>query len=546
MALANRLRTRNCMAKRRRAALLLLLACCLPALACNLPIYVTPTPDTSDAVRQTLAARLFATPLAAQTQPAPSGVETPEPPGGALTPAVLEMTLVPATALPELRTVTPGVPVSTLEEGVFRYITQPGDTVAALALRFGVEPEQILDPALFPAQIYLPAGLLLSIPDALGSPEYAQPLMPDSEVIYSPTALDFSVEEYVRAAGGYLNTYSEQVESSWMTGAQIIQRVADETSINPRLLLAFLEYRSGWVRGSPETAGTAYPIGFYAGDYKGLYKEITLVARQLTIAYYGWRSGKVLEVNYPDRSSRRIYPAVNAGTAAVQYLFAVLYNPIDWHDQLYGGGQFLSLYEEMFGDAWRRAAAMGAILPDNLAQPILELPFLPGQRWSFTGGPHAAWGVGSALGGLDFAPVIASAGCEVSAGWATAAAPGLVLRSDHAQVTLDLDGDGHEQTGWVLLYMHVTAKDRVAAGAVVNTDDRIGHPSCEGGVSTGTHVHIARKYNGEWIAADGPVPFVLSGWRVYAGDRAYKGRLVRGEQVVTAQSDGSHTSIIVR
>lgn len=532
----------------RRAPLLLLLVFLFSSLACNLPIFVTPAPipDTSDAVRQTLEARLFATPLATPTQAAVTGAATPEPPPGAPTPELPVMTLFPATTLPELRVVTPGVPASTLENGVFRYITQPGDTVAALALRFGVEPEQILDPALFPSQIYLPVGLLLSIPDTLGSPEHAQALMPDGEVVYSSAARDFSVEEYVRAAGGYLSTYTEQVEARKLTGAQIIQRVADETSINPRMLLAFLELRSGWVRGFPDSAGAVYPIGFYANEYSGLYKEITLVARQLTIAYYGWRSGKVLEVFHPNRTLTRFNPTINAGTAAVQYLFAVLYDPADWQAQLYGDARFTALYLEMFGDPWQRASALGALLPDNLAQPLLELPFNGGERWSFTGGPHAAWGVGSALGGIDFAPVIAQVGCGVSTGWATAAAPGLVLRSDNAQVTIDLDGDGSEQTGWVLLYLHVAAKDRVAPGTFVNTNDRIGHPSCEGGVSTGTHVHIARKYNGEWIAADGPVPFVLSGWQVKAGDRVYKGTLVRGEQVVSAQPDGSHTSIIVR
>jgi hypothetical protein len=35
----------------------------------------------------------------------------------------------------------------------------------------------------------------------------------------------------------------------------------------------------------------------------------------------------------------------------------------------------------------------------------------------------------------------------------------------------------------------------------VKTGDRIGHPSCEGGAANATHVHIARRYNGEWIPA---------------------------------------------
>jgi hypothetical protein len=64
--------------------------------------------------------------------------------------------------------------------------------------------------------------------------------------------------------------------------------------------------------------------------------------------------------------------------------------------------------------------------------------------------------------------------------------------------------------------------------------DPIGHPSCEGGLSDATHVHIARKFNGEWIAADGPLPFVLSGWEAQSSGKAYDGTLSQGKVVRTA------------
>jgi murein DD-endopeptidase MepM/ murein hydrolase activator NlpD len=113
-------------------------------------------------------------------------------------------------------------------------------------------------------------------------------------------------------------------------------------------------------------------------------------------------------------------------------------------------------------------------------------------------------------------------------------------------VALDLDGDGYEGTGWVLIYYHIAERDMVGEGVWLERDQRIGHPSCEGGRSTGTHVHMARKYNGEWLPADGPVPFVMSGWRVQAGERIYEGRLVNGEQIVTADPNGRSGSTIRR
>jgi hypothetical protein len=97
-----------------------------------------------------------------------------------------------------------------------------------------------------------------------------------------------------------------------------------------------------------------------------------------------------------------------------------------------------------------------------------------------------------------------------------------------------LDGDGFEGTGWVVLYMHVAVDDRVGEGKYVQSGDRIGHPSCEGGISNGTHVHLARRYNGEWIPADGILPFVMDGW-VSAGEGTeYDGTMTRGDVVLEA------------
>jgi hypothetical protein len=76
--------------------------------------------------------------------------------------------------------------------------------------------------------------------------------------------------------------------------------------------------------------------------------------------------------------------------------------------------------------------------------------------------------------------------------------------------------------------MHIETRDRVGQGTVIRAGDRLGHPSCEGGVTTGTHVHLARKYNGEWISADGPIQFVLDGWVASGTGTPYDGYLSKG------------------
>jgi len=472
---------------RRWAGIAILIAWVIPVLACNFPMPSRqPQPTLNQAAIQTLVAQQMGTALASPpvqpVPPTPGPTSTPIP-----TPTPWPFFPAPADTLP------PGDP-------------PPGE---------------------------LPPGL----PAAM---------MPDSEVIYSPSSLDFQILEYVQNAGGFLSSYQEQVDNQTLSGVEIVQLVALETSINPRLLLAILEYQAHWVRGQPDPSRVDYPIGFYVPGYRGLYKELSLTAKQLGTGYYGWRQGTISSLEFPDFTRLPLDPALNAGSVALQYLFSTLFNEGLWREKLFGPESFSTLYQQMYGDALLRSALVEPLFPTGLVQPVLELPFLPGERWSFTAGPHNAWATGSPRGGIDFAPVTGEPACAVSRAWVTASASGLVVRSSRNTVVIDLDGDGYEQTGWTLVYLHLADHERVALGAWVETDDRLGHPSCEGGRATGTNVHMARKYNGEWLPAESAQPFVLSGWVVRAGERAYEGYLINGDQVVEARPDGSHTSIIVR
>jgi murein DD-endopeptidase MepM/ murein hydrolase activator NlpD len=125
-------------------------------------------------------------------------------------------------------------------------------------------------------------------------------------------------------------------------------------------------------------------------------------------------------------------------------------------------------------------------------------------------------------------------GCNESTDWVVAAADGLVVRAENGAVVQDLNGDGYEQTGWTILYMHVSSNGRVQPGQFVRAGERIGHPSCEGGISTATHLHLARRYNGEWIHASGTLPFVLDGWVSNSSGILYDGVMQRDGNSVPA------------
>jgi len=428
------------------------------------------------------------------------------------------------------------------------YYTQSGDTLPVVATHFGVDVSTIGFSSPLPEEGLIDPGTPLVIPSSLTDTSPSEQILPDSEFVFSGTAIGFDTTSFTNIADGHLSIYKEYLGSvGWKTGPELIDKVSLENSVNPRLFLALLEYKSHWVRGSPTNfAENVYPLGYQNERYKNLFLQSTWAVQELSIGYYGWRSGTLTDLTFPDGTRIRIAPDLNAGSVAIQYFFSRSLNPPEWAQAIDPRVGFPALYTEMFGDPWVRAKDIEPLFPAGLKQPNLVLPFDPNREWSFTGGPHSAWEHEGPQAALDFAPSTDSSGCVVSEKWVVASAPGLVVRSSNGVVMLDLDGDNHEQTGWNLLHLHIATKDRAKLGSWLEMDDHIGFPSCEGGVSTGTHLHFARKYNGEWIIADGPLPFILSGWTAHAGSKPYEGTLTKGDRTITANPVGTAETIIFR
>jgi LysM repeat protein len=416
------------------------------------------------------------------------------------------------------------------------YTAQSGDTVQTLAIHFNTTVQEILafNPDL-PLTTTLNPGKSLHIPAywaALSGPP--NKIVPDSALVYGPSDVGFDAAAFLAAQPGFAKHASEFVAGQQRDAAATLMYVAQTYSISPRILLALMEWRSGALT-NPAAPAVARDNPFGAIDgVTGYYAQLRYVAARLSEGYYGWRSGALTTLTLRDSTSARIDLFQNAGTAGVQALLA------QWFDEpafyaAAGPQGFSATYHALFGDPFQPPEI--PVIPGNLTQPPLTLPFAPGQIWAFTGGPHPAWSNYTPWAAMDFAPAGLS-GCAATDKWATAVAPGVVARSGDNTVILDLDGDGYEQTGWALFYFHLDNFEIIQAGTVVTTGDPLGHPSCEGGSATGSHVHLGRKYNGEWIPADGLLPgiapFVLGGWEPARGVRPYEGRMTRIGQWVEA------------
>jgi murein DD-endopeptidase MepM/ murein hydrolase activator NlpD len=297
------------------------------------------------------------------------------------------------------------------------------------------------------------------------------------------------------------------------------------------MLLALLEYQTGALSQAVAPSGS-YPLGHVDYNYAGLYLQLLWAANILNVGYFGWRNGSLTELQHPEGTIERPDPWQTAGTMAFQYYFS-LNLPLLQYERATGPDGLVKVYRSLFGDPFTETVDVPHI-PVSLRQPELILPFQAGEIWSLTGGPHAGWGTAALhpWAALDFAPPVK--GCGDSNNPVVAMADGVVVRSETGLVVEDLDGDGNEHTGWVLIYLHIATIGRAPIGQHLQKGEALGFPSCEGGEATGTHVHIARKYNGEWMPADGVIPFNMEGWIAHYGDAAYLGTLTRGTQQIIA------------
>ena len=425
------------------------------------------------------------------------------------------------------------------------YIAQSGDTLPALAARFNTTVDEIMEanPVIPLDATTMPPGFPMKIPIyylALWGTTYQS--LPDHAFVNGPSQIGFSTSAFVATTNGWLKDYRIYAGEKMRTGAEAVDYVAANYSLNPRLLLALLEYQSGALT-KPEIPAGKYLLGFKRTFYEGPYLQLVIAANTLNNGYYSWRAGKLTEFELLDKSLTRPDPWQNAASVSLQYYFSRLYSGDKYHASI-GPDGLARVYQDLFGDPWLDSAI---VLPGSLQQPALRFPFRADYIWAYTGGPHTGWGTGEPFAALDFAPASDTTGC-VSVGpdeYASAMADGLIVRSDIDGTIIDLDKDGDERTGWVLYYLHLATGGRIHIGQEVKAGDPIGYPSCEGGHVTGTHVHIARKYNGEWILADGPLAFNLEGWVAHNGRQAYKGTLTRGALTIIACECSDFSSQVV-
>jgi len=423
------------------------------------------------------------------------------------------------------------------------YIAQPGDTLPALAVHFNTRVNEIraANPVIPQDATTMPPGFPMKIP-IYYLPFWGNPyqIIPDSLFVNGPAQVGFDTSAFIAQQKGWLNGYMDYASNEKLSSAEIIDLVATNFSVSPRLLLALLEYQAGAL-SNPLKPDTDYLLGEKNYEHKGFYLQLVWAANTLNNGYYGWRGGLLTDIELSNGRSERFDPWQNAASVALHYYFSRNFAESAYARAVSDSG-LARTYAALFGAPWPDAQPH---IPASLQQPAFLFPFPQGDTWTYTGGPHTGWGKGQPFAAVDFAPAGVSE-CNATSSFATAVADGVVARVETGVVVLDLDiltgtsSDGDERTGWDIFYLHLAGEGRAPLGAILKAGDAVGHPSCEGGETTGTHLHIARKFNGEWILADGPLAFNFEGWLAHSDGIAYQGTMTRYSEVVTA-SDKSES-----
>lgn len=156
---------------------------------------------------------------------------------------------------------------------------------------------------------------------------------------------------------------------------------------------------------------------------------------------------------------------------------------------------------------------------ESASQINMQLPFPVGESWVYNGthiggyGPYG--GSASVFSAMDFAPTpkFPVWGSNTSNMWAVAAAPGRVIYKTSCRIVLEHEG------GWKTLYYHLE-NPQVHYNQYVQANQRLANlassyseATCEGGRSTGVHLHFALIHNNYYHRLDG---MRFSGWEVYA------------------------------
>ena len=141
---------------------------------------------------------------------------------------------------------------------VDQYSVEAGDTLNSIAMSYGITLEALMQANGLNEASILSIGDVLNIPPVETNPIPGSSfkLIPDSELVYGPASVAFDLNAFLQSKGGYLSNYVQDVDGTYLSGAQIITRApcrsAAASNVNAAAFgstaRAWTRRASGWRR----------------------------------------------------------------------------------------------------------------------------------------------------------------------------------------------------------------------------------------------------------------------------------------------------------
>jgi Concanavalin A-like lectin/glucanases superfamily/Dockerin type I domain len=389
----------------------------------------------------------------------------------------------------------------------------PTDILAAIGLR-GLSLGDLL--ALAGPRLSPPTGSPLDRlwPSRVLQVELLVPPVSNGQFVWGPNVGSFDPRAFLRGKGSPLADHGDDV-ALW----------ASYSSVNPKLLLATLEYRYGLIG--------RLPPGASAGEIRGLIGDTAVT---MATAYYehlyAWGERRPSSSPPPagpptvvleDGTTAVIDSEATSGSYGLAVALAASSNAGEFVAALTPTDlrSFGRVFGSLFPDVDLQSTANDVTPTDLPAATLLQFPFPLGATWRF-GGPHSWNGDGTPpFSSMDF--FSGNSSCSAPAYlYSVSAASGAATRMGGYTCWMEID----HGAGWTTSYYHLR---NMGLSGGVERNAALGTIACEvcaGGFATGPHVHFSLKYNGAYVSLEG---IRLSGWTVHVGSVPYNsGSIERG------------------
>lgn len=298
---------------------------------------------------------------------------------------------------------------------------------------------------------------------------------------------------------------------------EVILHWAGYASINPKLLLALIELKSELI-SEPDPEKLTSPLQGLSAK-QGFDQQIEDVALQLSARFYAF------EQALAQQSTQRITANTPATLALVSLLkldnshthqqTAKSLNQHSINDLLFG---YSALFdgESLLIDPLKNQQQLNTPqVIEPAANFSLSFPWPSSYAW-YSGGAHSNTGSGYPYSSLDFNN--GSGGWGSSTPWVQASHGGTVTRYSSCNIRVT------HPNGYATSYYHMDnlqyrSGDVVQAGAWLGRyASNYSQALCEGGQSSGPHLHWSLLYNGRFVSLHNNY---ISGYRVDVGNSNY-------------------------